>query len=176
METAEIQTGDQRVELRLAAVEALTPRRTSRGFHAATLAQFLAVIVQFGLIVMVVKYWQLESQLLARLMWLAFVGFVIHHLLPVRFRLPFFAILSLVAVISSVGHIGPNLGVAWLTGKIRTIDFLYHLLPGLTLVGIGLGLIGLCHLPIRFRCASGWWRSPALGWFSCGRTVSGFLM
>jgi hypothetical protein len=37
-----------------------------------------------------------------------------------------------------------------LTGKIRTIDFLYHLLPGLTLIGIGLGLIGICHLPIRF--------------------------
>jgi hypothetical protein len=58
--------------------------------------------------------------------------------------------LSLVAVISGVGHFGPNLGVAWLTGKIRTIDFLYHLLPGLTLIGIGLGLIGICHLPIRF--------------------------
>ena len=85
METAEIQTGDQRVELRLAAVEALTPRRTSIGFHAATLAQFLAVIVQFGLIVMVVNYWQLESLALARLMALAFVGFVIHHLLPCDF-------------------------------------------------------------------------------------------
>src|SRR5438067_10462565 len=85
METGEIQTGDQRVELRLAAVEALTPRRTSIGFHAATLAQFLAVIAQFGLIVMLVQYWQLESQLLARLIWLAFVGFVIHHLLPLRF-------------------------------------------------------------------------------------------
>jgi hypothetical protein len=155
METAEIQTSDQRVELRLAAAEALTPRRTSIGSHAATLAQFLAVIAQFGLIVMVVNYWQLESLALARLMALAFVGFVIHHLLPARFRLPFFAMLSLLAVISSVGHIGPNLGVAWLTGKIRTIDFLYHLLPGLTLVGIGLGLIGLCHLPIRFAARVG---------------------
>ena len=27
---------------------------------------------------------------------------------------------------------------------------LYHLVPGLTLIGLGLGLIGLCHLPIRF--------------------------
>src|SRR5204863_2005774 len=155
METAEIQTGDQRVELRLTAAEALTPRRTSIGSHAATLAQFLAVIAQFGLIVMVVSYWQLESLALARLMALAFVGFVIHHLLPARFRLPFFAMLSLLAVISGVGHIGPGLGVAWLTGKIRTIDFLYHLLPGLTLIGIGLGLIGLCHLPIRFAARVG---------------------
>src|SRR5262245_56488797 len=111
MEATEIQTGDQRVELRLAAVEALTARRTSIGFHAATLAQFLAVIVQFGLIVMVVKYWQLDSQLLTRLMWLSLGGFIIHHLLPLRFRLPFFAMLSLVALVSVVGHIGPNLGV-----------------------------------------------------------------
>ena len=51
METAEIQTGDQRVELRLAAAEALTPRRTSLESHAAGLPQFLAVIAQFGLIV-----------------------------------------------------------------------------------------------------------------------------
>src|SRR5436309_15794108 len=123
--------------------------------HIFSVAQFVAIVVQFGLIVVALDFWQLESQLLARVMWLAFAGFIIHHLLPVRFRLPFFAMLSLVAVISSVGHIGPNLGVAWLTGKIRTIDFLYHLLPGLTLVGIGLGLIGLCHLPIRFAARVG---------------------
>src|SRR5437867_1883315 len=140
METAEIQTGDQRVELRLAAAEALTPRRTSIESHAARLAQFLAVIAQFGLVVLLVQYWQLESQLLARLMWLAFVGFVIHHLLPLRFRLPFFAMLSLFAVITAVGHVGPNVGRAWLTGKLTTAGFLYHLIPGLTLVGIGLGL------------------------------------
>src|SRR5438552_11050149 len=155
METAEIQTGDQRVELRLAAPEALTPRRTSIESHAAGLVQFLAVIAQFGLIVMVVNHWQLESQLLARLMWLAFVGFVIHHLLPLRFRLPFFAMLSLFAVITAVGHLGPNVGRAWLTGKLTTAGFLYHLIPGLTLVGIGLGLIGICHLPIRFTARVG---------------------
>src|SRR5947208_4521864 len=69
-------------------------------------AQFLAVLVQFALIAVVVDYWQLESQLLTRLLWLAFGGFIIHHLLPQRFRLPFFAMLSLLAVISGVGHIG----------------------------------------------------------------------
>src|SRR6476660_1623658 len=149
MEATEIQTGDQRLELKLTTAKA-PPRRRSIRQHIAEVAEFLVVVAQFGLIVMVVNYWQLESLALARLMALAFVGFVIHHLLPARFRLPFFAMLSLLAVISSVGHIGPNLGGAWLTGKIRTIDFLYHLLPGLTLVGIGLGLIGICHLPIRF--------------------------
>src|SRR5438132_2494957 len=118
-------------------------------------AQFLAVLVQFALIALVIDYWQLESQLLTRLLWLAFAGFIIHHVLPMRYRLWFLAMLSLLAVITGVGHFGPNLGVAWLTGKIRTIDFLYHLLPGLILIGIGLGLIGLCHLPIRFAARVG---------------------
>jgi hypothetical protein len=130
---------------------------TSRywGHHVSRLAQFLAVVAQFGLIALLVQQWQLESQPLTRLMWLAFAGFVIHHVLPLRFRLPFFAMLSLFAVITVVGHVGPNVGMAWLTGRITTTGFLYHLLPGLTLIGIGLGLIGLCHLPIRFGARVG---------------------
>ena len=150
MEANEIQSADWRVEPRVMVAEALTPRRSPVRQHVAEVAQFLAVVAQFGLIVMVVDYWQLESLPLARLMALAFVGFVIHHLLPLRFRLPFFAVLSLLAVITGVGHLGPQVVMAWLTGKITTNGFLYHLFPGLTLIGIGLGLIGICHLPIRF--------------------------
>lgn len=114
------------------------------------LARFLAVVAQFALIVIVIDYWQLESLPLTRLMWLAFAGFIIHHLLPLRFRLPFFAGLSLVAVITGVGHLGPNVIAGWVHGKNTTSNLLYHLVPGLILTGIGLGLIGICHLPIRF--------------------------
>src|SRR5467141_1815642 len=121
----------------------VTQPATSRpsGHYLSRPASFFAILVQFGLIVLVVDSWQLESQLLARLMWLAFAGFVIHHFLPLRFRLPFFATLSVLAVVMGVGHLGPNVGMAWFTGKITTASFLYHLVPGLTLVGIGLGLI-----------------------------------
>jgi hypothetical protein len=135
-------------------VEAPLARCAPRPWFAG-LAPFLAMVAQFGLIVLVVNYWQLENQLLARLMWLAFVGFIIHHLLPLRFRLPFFAMLSLLAVIAAVGHFGPNVWMSWLTGRITTDAFLYHLVPGLTLVAIGLGLIGLCHLPLRFALRVG---------------------
>src|SRR5215471_6411871 len=90
MEATEIQTSDQRLELKLTTAKA-PPRRKSVRQHIAKVAEFLVVVAQFGLVVLLVQYWQLESQLLARLMWLAFVGFVIHHLLPLRFRLPFFA-------------------------------------------------------------------------------------
>src|SRR4030095_736966 len=100
------------------------PRRKSVQQHIAKIAEFLVVVAQFGVIVLLVQYWQLENQLLARLMWLAFVGFVIHHLLPLRFRLPFFAMLSLFAVITAVGHFGPNVGVAWLTGTLTTARYL----------------------------------------------------
>src|SRR5215468_4663430 len=107
------------------------------GHYLSRPAQFLAILVQFALIAVVVGQWQLESQLLSRLMWLAFFGFIVHHLLPRRFRLPFFAMLSLVAVITSVGHLGPNVGMRWLAGRINTTNLLYHAVPGLTLIGIG---------------------------------------
>jgi hypothetical protein len=128
----------------------LNARRGPFGRNIVEIMPFLAVAVQFALIVLVVNYWQLESLSVARLMKLAFVGFIIHHLLPLRFRLPFFALLSLVAVITGVGHFGPTVLAGWLTGRVTTNGALYHLLPGMTLVVIGLGLIGLCHLPIRF--------------------------
>ena len=135
------------------AAEQAVPRLSAS--YLSRSAQFLAILAQFALIVVAIDSWQLESQLLARLMWLALVGFVIHHFLPQRFRLPFFAMLSLLAVITGLGHLGPNVGVAWLTGKITTSGLLYHLVPGLAVIGIGLGLIGICHLPIRFGARVG---------------------
>ena len=63
--------------------------------------------------------------------------------------------LSLVAVITAVGHFGPNVIASWMRGKGTLNGLLYQLVPGVTLVGIGLGLIGLCHLPIRFGARVG---------------------
>ena len=118
--------------------ETPTPQRSARRRYIGELASFLAIVAQFGLIALVVGSWQLESQQLARLMWLAFGGFIIHHLLPLRFRLQFFALLSLVALITGVGHIGPNVFTGWLGGRMTTANFLYYLLPGLPLSGSGL--------------------------------------
>lgn len=146
----ESQTSKLLGEATIAVAEAPALQRDSLRGYVLRFAPFLAVVVQFGLIVLVVSQWQLEGVPLSRVMQLAFVGFIIHHSLPQRFRLPFFAILSLMAVITSVGHIGPNEGQKWLTGTITTAGLLYHLVPGLTVIGIGLGLIGICHLPIRF--------------------------
>jgi hypothetical protein len=149
------QTLNRRGEITTAAGEVAPSRRRSLGGYVGSLAPFFAVIVQFGLVVLLVDYWQLEGRPLARLMELAFVGFVIHHLLPLRFRLPFFATLSLVAVVVILGEMGQKTWVGGLTGRISLANFLYHLVPGLTLIGVGLGLIGLCHLPIRFGARVG---------------------
>src|SRR5262249_43043718 len=134
----------------IAVAEAPARQRDSLWGYVLGFAPFLAVVVQFGLLVLIVKEWQLESQSLSRVMQLAFVGFIIHHFLPLRFRLPFFAGLSLVAVITAVGHFGPNVVAGWIHGKNTTNSILYHLVPGLTLIGIGLGFIWICHLSIRF--------------------------
>jgi hypothetical protein len=131
------------------------PQQRAFAQQAVGVAEFIAIVVQFGLIVLVVGDWQLENLSVSRLMQLAFVGFIIHHLLPLRFRLPFFATLSLTAVILAVGEMDTRTFVGGLTGRVAFGDFVYPLIPGLVLVAIGLGLIGICHLPIRFAVRVG---------------------
>jgi hypothetical protein len=151
----ETQTSKLLGEPTIAVAEAPARQRDSLGGYVLGFAPFLAVVVQFGLIVLVVSQWQLESVSLSRVMQLALVGFIIHHFLPLRFRLPFFAGLSLVAVITAVGHLGPNVVAGWMHGKSTISSIFYQLIPGLALIGIGLGLIGICHLPIRFGARIG---------------------
>jgi len=88
---------------------------------------FLVVLVQLGLLALVLRQFQIESAAFLRLALLAFGGFAVHALLPLRFRLPFFLVLSLVGI-------GIVLGIS----------------NGVWLVAIGLVLIGICHLPVSF--------------------------
>lgn len=95
-------------------------------------ARFGAIAFQFFLIVLLTYAFHLESMTFGRVMACAFGGFVIHHYLPRRWRLPFFALLS-------VG--GTILGLA-------PEQSLFGLLPGSVLVAIGMIVIGACHLPL----------------------------
>lgn len=103
------------------------PTRTDRTAPDGkiTLAQFLLVASQLLLLLLVVRQFAIENKAFLRLLLLASGGFVVHAFLPFRYRLPFFVALSL-AGIGAV--LGPEAGT-WL-------------------VGIGLLLIGACHLPI----------------------------
>jgi hypothetical protein len=89
---------------------------------------YVLILVQLGLLTLLLRQFQIESAAFLRLALLAFCGFAVHALLPMRYRLPFFVALSL-------------------AGIVLVLD----IVNGLWIVGIGLGLIGICHLPVSFR-------------------------
>lgn len=93
------------------------------------LGQFLSTGVQLGLLVLVIRQFHLENQALYHsIMLLIFYGFVIHYFLPSHYRLPFFLFISLAAIAGILGFVN-----------------------SIWLIGIGLGLIGICHLPVSYN-------------------------
>lgn len=91
-------------------------------------AQFVGILIQLGLLVIVIRQYVLENQAFYHnVMLLAFYGFIVHFFLPSRYRQAFFVLLSLIAIFGVFG-----------------------LVNGAWMVGIGLGLIAICHLPTSF--------------------------
>src|SRR5688572_11333222 len=88
----------------------------------------LIICAQLALLLLLFRQFQIESAAFLRLAMLAFGGFVVHALLPLRLRLPFFVLLSLTGIGIVLGFVNG----AWL-------------------VGIGLVLIGICHIPVSFK-------------------------
>jgi len=82
------------------------------------------VTVQVVLVALVFKAVRLESDAFRQVLILAAVSFPIHHILPLRFRLPFFVLVSAGTIITIMGAAS----AVWL-------------------IGIGMVLIGLCHVP-----------------------------
>ena len=89
---------------------------------------YVLILVQLGLLTLLLRQFQIESAAFIRLALLAFCGFAVHALLPMRYRLPFFLALSLAGIVLVLDIVNS----AWI-------------------VGIGLVLIGICHLPVSFR-------------------------
>jgi hypothetical protein len=91
--------------------------------------KYLTIVAQLGLLVFLMQYFEIENQAFYHnLMLLIFFGFLIHSLLPNSYSLPFFLYLSIIAILGIMG-----------------------LQNALWLIGIGLGLIAICNLPISFR-------------------------
>jgi hypothetical protein len=84
------------------------------------------VTAQLGLALLVIHQFQLESRTFFHVMLLGGAGFVVHSLLPLRYRLPCFVLLSLSAIVVALGPV-----------------------DGFFLVLLGLVLIGICHLRLR---------------------------
>jgi D-alanyl-lipoteichoic acid acyltransferase DltB (MBOAT superfamily) len=90
-----------------------------------SLGEFGLLVAQLALLAVVIRQFQIESSAFLRIALLAFGGFAVHAVLPFRYRLPFFVGLSFTGI--------------WL---------IFGAGSGAWLVGIGLLLIGVCHLPV----------------------------
>ena len=87
------------------------------------------IAVQLGVILVLARAFNLESPAFYGIVLpLAAGGFLIHHWLPRRYQLWFFVALSVAGIL-----------------------LVFGLVSGTWLLGVGLGLIALCHLPIAFR-------------------------
>jgi hypothetical protein len=89
---------------------------------------FGLVAAQFALMVLIVRLFELEGAAFADLLALAWVGFILHHFLPARYRLPFFAGLS-----------------------VASLPLVLGFRPAAGVLACGCILIGVCHLRASFR-------------------------
>ena len=96
------------------------------------ISAFVFIMAQLALLLVVLRQFQIESNALLRLSILAFAGFALHAFLPLRYRLPFFTLLSLSGIVLVFGF-----------------------MQGAWLIGLGLILIAICHLPIPFAARVG---------------------
>jgi D-alanyl-lipoteichoic acid acyltransferase DltB (MBOAT superfamily) len=93
------------------------------------IVRFVVITAQLGLLLLVANLYLIEETYgFKELAPVIFAGFVINAILPLRFRLPFFLLLSLFAFAYLLGP--DQAGV---------------------LIALGLMLIGLAHLPIAFQ-------------------------
>jgi hypothetical protein len=92
------------------------------------LVPFLAISAQLAALLVLLRLFQIEPGTgLLTILPLIFVGFVVHAALPMRWRLPFFLLLSFAAIGIVLGPVA-----------------------GAVLVLAALLLIGTCHLPVAF--------------------------
>jgi D-alanyl-lipoteichoic acid acyltransferase DltB (MBOAT superfamily) len=109
---------------------ASTPAASSERTKAdggISVLNLILVLGQLAVLLIILRQFAIESPAFLRLAALAFAGFAVHALLPLRYRLLFFVVLSFAAIAMIFGP-----------------------LDGAVLVAVGLVLIGICHLPIRF--------------------------
>ena len=91
-----------RPENRLSTLATEPAVAAARGSAAADgrigLLPLVIVLAQLGIVTIVLRQFQIESAAFLRLALLAFAGFAVHALLPLRYRLPFFLALSLAGI------------------------------------------------------------------------------
>ena len=104
---------------------------TSISFLASGIegGKLMVLVVQLAIIMATIRVFNVEdTSALHIILPYIFGGFIVNALIDRRLRLPFFVFLSLAAIVAVLG---------WTNGA--------------WLIGIGCGLIGLCHVPIAFK-------------------------
>ena len=100
---------------------------SSRAVSLQHAAKLLAIALQFGLLTVIVYQFALVNRSFLDLCILALFGFLVHASLPLSLRLPFFVALSGAGIVLVLG-----------------------MRDSLCLFTLGLALIGVCHLPVRY--------------------------
>lgn len=101
-------------------------------FSLSYLLRFGAVIFQVLLVALMFKAVRLESEAFRQVLLIVAAAFPVHHLLAMRLRLPFFVAIS-----------------------VGTIIFVLGVSSAVWLIGIGLVLIALCHVPASMNVRLG---------------------
>jgi hypothetical protein len=104
----------------------IPPHGPGEAGESRDLGTIAVVSIQLALALVVIHQFQLESRTFFHVMLLGGAGFITHALLPLRYRLSFFTLLSLASITLVLGP-----------------------LDSVSLVVLGLVLIGICHLPVR---------------------------
>jgi len=104
---------------------------------------FLFILIECAALFWVLRRFNIENELFRLLVGVAFMGFAIHHFLPLRFRLPFFLTLSVGLIFYCLGLERAQWNV-W--NSLQRAGVLF---------GIGFSLIGICRLPIRYTLRVG---------------------
>jgi D-alanyl-lipoteichoic acid acyltransferase DltB (MBOAT superfamily) len=117
----------------------------------------MSVCAQVVLVGLIMSVASIETLGFRRVVYIAAVGFVVNHVLPSRYRLPFFVALSLFSMAVALGG----------SPTARIADRSLGLARAGSIVGIGVVLIAICRLPIGF-----WKRGALLA--LVGAIVAGF--
>jgi hypothetical protein len=96
-------------------------------FFSRDVVRFAAVALQLGLLVLVIRRFNFDGGQFGDVAVLAWLGFLVHHWLPPRVRMPFFALLSMASITLAVG-----------------------LKIGAAVIVIGLIIIAICHMEWPF--------------------------
>ncbi len=94
--------------------------------------RIFAIAAQFGLVILAIRTFGVQTQAFHEVALLTLAGFLIHAFLPMRYRLPFFTVLSIVSIYLVLGAVN-----------------------GSWLLGLGIFLIGICHLPFSLMMRIG---------------------